>query len=77
MLSLPNSFAKLWDSALVPNLAAANADVVTLPLKLAVAPVNIKVPLFPFSESISFCLKLRIDSRAKANPATTFVFSVS
>ena len=47
IFSFPNSFDKLCDRALRPNFPAANALVMVFPLKLAVAPVKIKAPLFP------------------------------
>lgn len=77
IFSFPNSLAKLWDSALRPNLPAANALVVMFPLKLAVAPVKINVPLFPSGSSILFCLNVRIASRENANAASTLVASES
>ena len=45
---------------------------VVFPLVLAVAPVKINVPLLP-NPSRSFSLNARMDWRAKAKAATTFV----
>lgn len=73
MFSFPNSFDKLWDSARIPNLPAANALVTTFPLVLAVAPVKIKAPFFPLGCSMSLSLKARVAPRAKENADTTFV----
>ena len=42
----PKPFAKLRKKALAPNLPAAKVLVTTLLLVAAVAPVNIRVPLF-------------------------------
>jgi hypothetical protein len=78
---LPNSLAKLCDKALTPNLLAANADVVALPLMAAVAPVKMSVPLFRASPATppslavsnsSFVIS-RMAARAKAKAATTLV----
>lgn len=77
IFSFPNSFAKLCDNALKPNFPAANTLVVVFPLKLAVAPVKIKVPLFPFGSSTSFCLNVKIASRENANAASTLTASDS
>jgi hypothetical protein len=82
---LPNSLAKLCDKALMPNLLAANADVVVLPLIAAVAPVKMSVPFLrpsPASppslgvSNSSFVIS-RSAARAKAKAATTLVSSDS
>ena len=72
MFSFPNSFARLWLSALRPNLPAANALVVTFPRMAAVAPVKRSVPLLPRSSS-SFCLNARMAPRENAKAAVTLV----
>jgi len=73
IFSFPNSFAKLCERALTPNLPAAKALVTTLPLVAAVAPVNISVPLFPVGSSSSLSLNARIAPRENAKAAATFV----
>ncbi len=73
MFSFPNSFARLWLSALRPNLPAANALVVTFPRIAAVAPVKSSVPLLPRSSS-SFCLNARTAPRENAKAAVTLVW---
>jgi hypothetical protein len=59
----------------MPNLPAAKALVVVFPLRLAVAPVNSKVPLFPSSMSNS--LNASMDARAKAKAATMLVSTLA
>ena len=73
MSCFPNSLDKLWDKALKPNFPAANALVVTLPLKLAVAPVKIKVPRAPFARSISLSMNVLIAFREKENAASMLI----
>lgn len=72
MFCFPNSFDKLWLNARSANLPAAKALVVTLPLKLAVAPVINNVPLLPLSSS-SFALNARMACWEKAKAPVMLV----
>lgn len=72
----PNSFAKLWLNALCANLPAENALLVTFPLRLAVAPVKINVPLLP-SSSIAFSWNAKIAWRENAKGALMLVSSTA
>jgi hypothetical protein len=65
MYSFPNSFARHCDSALTPNLPGENALVSTFACPLDIAPVKIRVPLFPFGCSISLSLNAERAPRAK------------
>ena len=71
IFSFPNSFAKLWLKARTPCFPAAKALVSGPPLKLAVAPVKIKVPLFPLDCSISLSLNAKMVAREKEKAAAT------
>lgn len=69
MFFLPNSLAKLWESALIPNLPIANALVVVLPLIEAVAPVKMRVPRFlepPFPPSLG-CSKSFFENSSRTS----------
>lgn len=76
MFSFPNSLFKLCDKARRPNLPAAKALVVVLPLKDAVAPVNIKLPRLPSSLS-SLPLNAVMARRENVKAARIFVSSAS
>ena len=71
IFSFPNSFAKLWLKARTPCFPTEKALVSGPPLKLAVAPVKIKVPLFPLDCSISLSLNAKMVAREKEKAAAT------
>jgi hypothetical protein len=76
MFCFPNSLARLWDNALKPSFPMANAEVVVLSLRLAVAPVKSSVPRlpaqFPIHVDLVF-LQGQDDLREKANAAVMLV----
>ena len=66
----PKPFTKLCKKALTPNLPTAKALATTLLLVAAVAPVNIRVPLFQVG-SLGFLLSLNARITPQENEKAT------